>query len=294
MTKDSILQRKYKTLMPSGLPYVQDVYTLPCYRFGLPISKEVKVGNNGSRFTISDINRVSNIGVNNNLMLNTGFAYSEFDKEYCEAIGGYPKNAILVFNEYYVMSMHDDNMHDFTELGIDNINWKYIDNTIDIESGIEIKELFHETIPVANITGNNNGKWVKIKQFQVNSFGSLLRTFHEQTPSSTTYSLDTIIEVSFEENGANIDPDVLIGSQSNSSTFFTQQIYTSSVLTHSENVNWAISSGTSYAVNIRNSTFDIHPWSSIYALPNMYCSLWVKNKDYVSTDLEWHLYLQNV
>lgn len=54
-------------------------------------------------------------------------AIDSFDRNVCDAIGGYPKGAILQYLDgnvlYDVVSLVDNNMIDYTEVGIDGANW---------------------------------------------------------------------------------------------------------------------------------------------------------------------------
>jgi hypothetical protein len=83
--------------------------------------------------------------------------YHTFNQQICDAIGGYPKTAILRFldengNLRTVFSLLDDNFWDFTVNGVDGIHWKYIDDNpilslkIDYSDFIDLSNiLFVET-----------------------------------------------------------------------------------------------------------------------------------------------------
>lgn len=54
-------------------------------------------------------------------------AIDSFDRNVCKSIGGYPKGAVLQYLDgnvlYDVVSLVDNNMIDYTEVGIDGENW---------------------------------------------------------------------------------------------------------------------------------------------------------------------------
>lgn len=82
------------------------------------------------------MNAIGNLASKNEWYRQAGGIYT-FNSAWATANGGYPNGAILDYIEnghyYKVMSLKDDNMVDFTDIGVDGINWMYlnIDTTID-------------------------------------------------------------------------------------------------------------------------------------------------------------------
>lgn len=57
-----------------------------------------------------------------------------FDNNVCDAIGGYPKGAVLQYLDgnilYDVVSEHDGNTVDYTKFGIDGVNWSFYGSSV--------------------------------------------------------------------------------------------------------------------------------------------------------------------
>ena len=68
--------------------------------------------------------------VTSNLAYGNAGGFYEFNPEVAEAIGGYAKNAVLTFmfggSMHLVRSMHDNNLVDFNEVGVNGIDWELV------------------------------------------------------------------------------------------------------------------------------------------------------------------------
>ena len=284
------LNKKYIGLMPDRFPQEEEENTRISYPKGLPRQKEISTAYNGAPFSIEDINKLSNISINNNLLFNTGSHFNTFDKKFCEQIGGYPKNAILVFQKQngfsLVRSLVDDNTIDFTENGIDGINWIEIEDEISIVRNRLFEKIQEVTVPRADLIGTNMNKWIKVADISVPFIGTLFRTIYSQTGTGNR-SLDTCFIVSADENMANTSPGDFIenSSRTHNDYFISKQLYSTSYL------RWTGSSGS--------TTWDLSCMSfgdvqEIFITPSMYGTLWVKNVNYVSADLRINIYLGQI
>ena len=107
--------------------------------------------------TRRQVNTLGYIGTQEQFFEQCG-GYHTFDTEICNAIGGYPKGAILKFYQEStnslrtVYSLLDDNDWNFIENGVDGIHWKYIDDLpvlnlkVDYSDFIDLRDvLFVET-----------------------------------------------------------------------------------------------------------------------------------------------------
>lgn len=79
----------------------------------------------------SEMNAIGNLATNDLFYKRCG-GLNTFDAKFCEAVGGYPKGAVLdhVVNGLArrVMSLKDNNTVDFTQYGVDGIkSWRYCD-----------------------------------------------------------------------------------------------------------------------------------------------------------------------
>lgn len=281
------LEKKYIGLMPNGLPQIEEANTQISYHNGIPMPKEISTAYNGTPFTIDDINKLSNISINNNILFNTGIGFNTFDKSFCEKIGGYPKNSILVLpttkGYTLVRSLVDDNIVDFTVEGIDNTNWIAIEDDISIIKNSLFEKIQEITVPRANLIGDNMKKWVKVSDITVDSIGALSRSVYSQTPASNNCSLDTCFVVSTNEEDANINPEILISDAGiyKKNCFFSKAIYTTSCYL------W-IAPGTD---GFYMSCMSLGNIQEIFMTPQMYGTLWVRNVNYVTDDLKINVYL---
>lgn len=101
-------------------------------RYANPIS------DNGRFVTRGDMNAIGNLASQTPFYFQAG-GLNTFDQKFASVIGGYPKDAVLDFlvgtRLYKVVSLHDDNVVDFTgsdpqfeniEKGeVDDVNWSY-------------------------------------------------------------------------------------------------------------------------------------------------------------------------
>lgn len=93
------------------------------------------------------INAIGNLASANEWFRQAGGLYT-FNQSWATANGGYPKGAVLDFLDgtqlYKVLSLQDDNMVDFTQVGVDGVNWIYC-NT-------DAKVKYNEICDVPNYT----------------------------------------------------------------------------------------------------------------------------------------------
>lgn len=86
--------------------------------------------NNGKYVTRGQMNAIGNLATHNDFYRRCG-GLNTFDPAFANAIGGYPKGAVLAFAEngqlYYVQSLIDNNKIDF-RAGIDNVTWFLINS----------------------------------------------------------------------------------------------------------------------------------------------------------------------
>lgn len=110
------------------------------FQQGFPGVYSVPKSNGGQYVTRGQMNAIGNLASQNQFYFMAG-GLNTFDKDFCDAIGGYPKDAILTFLNgnflYYVISLVDDNKIDF-RLGVDGINWRLLTATQDYVSDGDI------------------------------------------------------------------------------------------------------------------------------------------------------------
>jgi hypothetical protein len=295
MKKDSIETIKYKFLMPGNMPISKASNTSINYDFGIPKAKEITTENNGVPFSISDINQLANIGISNNILFNCGLYY-RFDSEYCKLIGGYPRNSILVQikdNTYkYVLSLLDDNYFDFETEGVDDIHWKYIQpENYHYYKKFRYEKLFESTIQQSAVTGDNNGKWVKITNLNSQFVYRLIPYMSmNENNAQGIVSVATFICVSDSINNLDLSPDDIIKNNYDNvyyvimpwtSNYLYVQKYKdySTTYNYSQRV-WTTVDSTNFSANTNN----------IYISPYMYCSVWIRNVNRVNSDINMTIY----
>lgn len=122
------------------------------FKYGFPSAFSTGLNQDGSGgrvITRQMVNTIGNIGSQCQFYEQCG-GYYTYDSDFCASIGGYPKNAFL---QYYdsgtaalrtVVSLVDDNKHDFISLGVDGEHWKFVDDypelsiAVDYSRGIDI------------------------------------------------------------------------------------------------------------------------------------------------------------
>lgn len=107
----------------------------------------------------SEMNAIGNIATNDLFYKRCG-GLNTFDAEFCKAVGGYPKGAVLdhVVNGLArrVMSLKDNNTVDFTQYGVDgNDSWRYCDVEPKPVDGIMIIDQDYE-ISSTGTTGSSS------------------------------------------------------------------------------------------------------------------------------------------
>ena len=84
---------------------------------------------NNALVTKNDFNGVLK-SVTSNLAYGNAGGFYEFNPEVAEAIGGYAKNAVLTFmlggSMHLVRSMHDNNLVNFNEVGVNGTDWELV------------------------------------------------------------------------------------------------------------------------------------------------------------------------
>ena len=103
----------------------------PSFPDGFPSSFSAPASNNGNYVTRGQMNAIGRIASQADFFGALGQHWT-FSAEFATAVSGYPEGAILW---YYnggilrpVISLIDDNMTDFTQVGVDGVNWKYANN----------------------------------------------------------------------------------------------------------------------------------------------------------------------
>ena len=101
---------------------------------GFPSAYGAPTDTSGKFVTRKEMNAIGNLA-SNDLFYHKCGGLNTFDAEFCAAIGGYPKGAVLKMlgdhnTVFDVISLVDNNTFDFTENGIDNEHWKYLNLNI--------------------------------------------------------------------------------------------------------------------------------------------------------------------
>ena len=104
------------------------------YPQGFPSVYSIPAGNGGKYVKRGDINAIGRIATQDLFYHKCG-GINTFDPEFAQKVGGYPKGAVLQFLNgtflYDVISLHDNNMYDFTATStIDNTNWAYCNKEV--------------------------------------------------------------------------------------------------------------------------------------------------------------------
>lgn len=83
----------------------------------------------GKYITRGEMNAIGNLASQNQFFFLAG-GINTFDATFAQTIQGYPEGAVLKYLNngylYDVVSLVDNNMIDFTDVGVDGINWKYL------------------------------------------------------------------------------------------------------------------------------------------------------------------------
>lgn len=103
--------------------------TMPNFEDGIPANFSAPKSGGGSYFQRGMMNAIGNMASANSFFHQCG-GYHCFDKEVCDAIGGYPKGCVLhwLTNGKFVAveSLVDDNTWNFTTNGIDGTHWRLV------------------------------------------------------------------------------------------------------------------------------------------------------------------------
>ena len=101
---------------------------------GFPSAYGAPTDTSGKFVTRKEMNAIGNLA-SNDLFYHKCGGLNTFDAAFCAQIGGYPKGAVLKMlgdnnTVFDVISLVDNNTFDFTENGIDNEHWKYMNLNI--------------------------------------------------------------------------------------------------------------------------------------------------------------------
>lgn len=125
-------------VIPSGSTHTDDLCPVPktddtdvCFDNGYPSGYDNTNGSdkaierNKFNWLLRAFSQASYFG-------QTGIRYT-YNSDVANAIGGYPRGAVLAHDDgtsiRNVMSLVDNNTHNFLTLGVDNIHWKYLDQS---------------------------------------------------------------------------------------------------------------------------------------------------------------------
>lgn len=103
---------------------------------GFPSVYSAPKSNNGKFVTRGEINAIGNLATVNDFYRMCG-GINKFNPEFAQKIGGYAQGAILEFYDgnvvKRVVSLVDNNLVDYTSVGVDGVNWAYCDHEIGTE-----------------------------------------------------------------------------------------------------------------------------------------------------------------
>lgn len=103
-------------------------------------STPLKQGGRG--ITRKEVNALGNLGTQCQFFEQCG-GYYTFDENVAKAINGYPRTSILQFFDENtrtlrkVISLVDNNMVNFLKVGVDGINWKYVDDNPEVSIAVD-------------------------------------------------------------------------------------------------------------------------------------------------------------
>lgn len=106
-----------------------EVGTSVNFREGFPSVYEAPTSSSGRFVTRGEMNAIGNLASNNDFHFRCG-GINTFNSTLSDLIGGYPEGAILEkldgLNLNKVISLVDNNTVDFNSVGVDGINWAYL------------------------------------------------------------------------------------------------------------------------------------------------------------------------
>ena len=99
------------------------------YYNGFPSVYSSPHSDGGKYITRGEMNAIGNLASQNQFYFLAG-GINTFDATFATSIGGYPEGAVLKYLNngylYDVISLIDNNTVDFTEQGVDGVNWAYL------------------------------------------------------------------------------------------------------------------------------------------------------------------------
>lgn len=99
------------------------------YQDGFPSAYSAPHSGGGKYITRGEMNAIGNLASQNQFYFLAG-GINTFDSTFATSIGGYPEGAVLKYLNngylYDVISLIDNNTHNFIEEGVDGVNWMYL------------------------------------------------------------------------------------------------------------------------------------------------------------------------
>lgn len=146
------------------------------YLQGFPSVYSVPARNGGKYVKRGDINAIGKIATQDLFYHKCG-GINTFDPEFAQKVGGYPKGAVLQFLNgtflYDVISLHDNNMYDFTATStIDNANWAYCNKEVAYSDRLLVFET--NTFTVLTNASNTNTSFFSLGEFAMPKNGAVV------------------------------------------------------------------------------------------------------------------------
>ena len=156
---------------------------------------------------VEELRRAMKYISENDIKLGNDMMEVTFDKEFCEYIGGYPKDAVLWFkhdgNHYdLVVSMIEDNKYDFTEHPeyVDGIHWRWAVKERTKCSGYPMisqsacTRPFDNSITIGKSSGSSiiSDIYVPDRDKMLYCTGRMVFTFNDQSDLPTTQSVEML------------------------------------------------------------------------------------------------------
>lgn len=148
------------------------------YLQGFPSVYSVPARNGGKYVKRGDINAIGKIATQDLFYHKCG-GINTFDPEFAQKVGGYPKGAVLQFLNgtflYDVISLHDNNMYDFTATStIDNTNWSYCNKEVAYSDRLLVFETNTFTVLVNTGSMTTSTSFFSLGEFAMPKNGSVV------------------------------------------------------------------------------------------------------------------------
>lgn len=173
MTKTDFDSQFGPIAMPKPFAQGGDVATIPFtqdggnfnFDLGFDPAFSSPKSNNGKYVERAQLNAIGNLATRNDFHRRCG-GLNTFDPAFAEAIGGYPKDAVLLLLKnskvFYVISMVDNNKFDFVSRGVDNVNWMYLNMDAPTDESIINEGYVDKVVAQLNATSSNFGDVLRI------------------------------------------------------------------------------------------------------------------------------------